>query len=175
MISRLRVEFRSALRPVPIVLALVLSFALTGLLTVMSSFGHGPDHYYGAPIPVGTSDYDLLAGELSPSTFSPLIFGLDVALTAAVLLFAGRRTRALGVIVAGVSAFLALLLVFLMFANNADYVGLPIPVSMRSRPPLPEAVLVWIDMMIWAFAAGVIVGKIRRPVTPTRADPGVSP
>jgi len=156
---RLWVEFRSALRPVPIVLALVLSFALIGLLTIMSSFGHGPDYYYGAPVPVGTGDYDLLAGELGPGTFSPLIFALDVVLTAAVLLFAGRRTPSLGVLVAAVSAFGALLLVFLMFFKNADYVGFPIPVSMRSRPPLPEAVLVWIDMMIWAFAAGIIVGR----------------
>jgi hypothetical protein len=162
--ARLWVELRSVLRPLPIALSLVCSYGLTQVLTAMSSVGHGPEHYYGAPIPVGTSDFDLIAGQLGPETFNPAIFILDVAITAGVLLFAGRRGGSVAVVVAAAAALASLVLVFFMYAKNLDFVGFPIPVSMRTSSLLPAGVLVWIDLVVWALAGGFM---FRRG---TRAD-----
>jgi hypothetical protein len=146
-------------RSLSVLLALVIGYGLTLLLTTMSSVGHGPNHYYGAPIPVGTSDFDLIAGQLGPETFSFPIFLVDVLLTAAVLLVAGWRGGPLGVFVAGLAGAALLVLVFFMYTKNLGFVGLPIPVTLGSRPPLPEAILVWADMTFWAIVAGFIASR----------------
>jgi hypothetical protein len=111
---------------------------------------------------VGTSDFDLIAGQLGPETFSLPIFLLDVGLTAVVLLFAGRRRGWLGVLVAALAGLGTLILVLLMYSKNLDYVGFPIPVNLRSTPSALAAPLVWLDMALWAIGAGALVGRIGR-------------
>jgi hypothetical protein len=159
------------LRPLPLIVAFVLSFGLTGTLAILSSFGHGADHSYGAPIPVGTGAVDLIWGSSGPVTFSQPLFALDVIVTAALLLYAGRRLTA-GVFLAAVWASLAMLLAVAMVASKIGYVGLPIPAPDRGELPVPESVIVWVDMMIWAIVGCAVVRRIdRKPPSLRRAVP----
>jgi hypothetical protein len=152
----------SDIRPLPVVTALVASFIVTGALTVLSSFGHGPGHVYGAPLPVGTSDLDLLAGEATPTTFSPVLFAIDVAITAALLLVIARPFATWGVLLATLAALSSLTVAVAMFAKQLDPVGIPIPASLGGHPLVPVSVIAWIDLLIWGFAAVRLVAWFRR-------------
>ena len=156
MVRRLAAEFRANLRPGVVALALAFSFALTALLTVMSA--PGEDHLYGAPLPVGRSDFDLLAGGRNP-TFVPWLFALDVLITAVLLLFIARRRRAWGVALAATGGLVALLITFLMWAKSMHTVGLPLPAALDA-PTVPPALIIWIDMLLWASALVFVIGQL---------------
>ena len=154
---------RIGFQPVQILGALLagslIEFSIMLFTLYFPSLGGG----YGAPFEVGqTSGFVLIASK--PTTFSWVIFGLDVAAGTALFLLFARWSGLLGILLGAIGAFIALAVVILMAAYNLPVAGLPIPLFRTN--PLPSSLVLWVDMFFWA---GALAGLVRWRRQRTRA------
>ena len=129
------------------------------LVTVASVFIPSADDRYGAPLSVGLSCFDLPIMRCG-TTFDPLPFVVNIAITAAIWYLLARFAGVLGAVVAILGAFIAVALIPLLLAYNSPVVGLPVPLRPQTGIPAPWVVLV--DVLTWAAIAATLTRMARR-------------
>lgn len=130
-----------------IVGAIVAGALAEAAVTVFSSWFQNANGGYGAPFEVGQTSGFLLFSD-RPTTFSPLIFALDVVVAAVLFLVLARWSGWLGVLLGTLGALASLALVVVMGGYGLPFAGLPIPLFLSN--PLPVSLVLWVDMFFWA-------------------------
>ena len=141
-----------------LVAALVGALVATGLTTTMSFFIPSVDESYGAPISVGQSCFDFLFMRCD-TTFSWLLFAIDVLVNWILWFALARWSGVLGVAAAIGGSLVSILLIPVMLSYQLPIVGLPIPLG--TRTPIPNAFGIWLDVLAWAAAAAALSRIIR--------------
>jgi hypothetical protein len=143
-------------------LAFVIALIAETVITFTTVFIPSTGDYYGAPIPVGLSCFDLPLGRPDcRSTFSGVLFIVDVVVTWPLWWLLARWSGTVGLLSALISSLIGIALIPVMLSYGLPIVGLPIPLG-RSTP-LPNSLTVWLDVMIWAVLAGALARSLRGP------------
>ena len=134
------------------------------LVTITTVFIPSTGDYYGAPIPVGISCFDIpLSRPDCPSTFSGLLFAANVLLTWPLWYVIGRWSKVAGLVGALVGSFVSIALIPVMLGYELPVVGLPLPLGQWS--PVPNALTVWLDVVICGFLASALVRTLRHKIS----------
>lgn len=115
---------------------------------------------YGAPLPIGERCGGVIVS--GPVTFSPTLFVIDIAITAAGVYALSRWSGLLGVSLATLAASVYLGAVFVAVAQAGSYpagqFGLPLALVGGATDPL----ILWIDTMFWSAVIAGVVPLLRR-------------
>ncbi len=143
-----------------IVGAAVAGFVIAGVVAAFGAWVPNANGGYGAPFEVGWSQPIAWMSADRPTTFSSLIFALDVAVTATLFLLLARWSGALGIVFGSLAGLASFVLMIAMAASGLPFAGLPIP-QVPSRT-LPPSLVLWVDMIFWAGAVAALVRWRRR-------------
>jgi hypothetical protein len=139
--------------------ALVGALIATGLATATSFYLPSADDSYGAPISVGQSCFDLPFMRCETSFSWPLLW-LDVIVNWILWYALARWSGLVGAAAGIVGAFFSILLIPTMLSYELPIVGLPIPLG--TVTPISNALVIWLDVLVWAAAAAAITRRVRR-------------
>jgi hypothetical protein len=142
-----------------LVAALLGASLATVLVTVVSFYIPSADDTYGAPISVGQSCFAIPFMRCE-TTFSSLLFGVDVLVNWILWYALARWSGLLGAVAGIVGALVSALLIPTMLSYELSIVGLPIPLG--TRTPLPNAIVIWLDTLAWAAAAAALSRMVGR-------------
>ena len=146
-----------------LVVALASAAAVEAFITAVTVLMHGPAHWYGAPIPVGQSYWTAIFQAEAETTFSVIVFAVDVLATFVILAAVGRWAgwpASLSAVVAAPAGVIATLL--LMGDQLPGGIAGPI-IDPHSVSP---AIVLWITDLLLAFGfvlATFAVGRTFRP------------
>ena len=146
-----------------LMVALVGALMVTGLATATSFYLPSADDSYGAPISVGRSCFDLPLMRCE-TTFSWPLLGVDVIVNWILWFALARWSGLLGAAAGMVGAFFSILLIPTMLSYELPIVGLPIPLGTLSS--LPNALVIWLDVLAWAAAAAALSRIVRKGRSP---------
>jgi hypothetical protein len=154
-----------------LVAALVGALITSVLVTVASSFIKSADGTYGAPIAVGRScfggfvfpdprcEIDISSGTVV-NTFSWVLFAVDVLVNWMLWFVLARWSGFLGIVAGIIGALVSILLIPVMLSYELRVVGLPIPLFPWT--PIPNPVVIWLDILAWAATAAALTRIGRR-------------
>jgi len=142
----------------PVVAALVGALVGTTLVTIVSNYIPSADDTYGAPVAVGQSCFELLFPRCN-TTFSWSLFAVDVLLNWFIWFALARWSGVVGVAAGIGGSLVSILLIPVMLSYELPIVGLPIPLG--SRTPVPNALAIWLDILVWAAAAAALSRTVR--------------
>ncbi len=130
----------------------------TALTTAMSFYIPSADDSYGAPISVGRSCFDLPLMRCETS-FSWPLFGVDVFVNWVIWFGLARWSGVFGVAAGIAGSLVSILLIPVMLSYELPVAGLPIPLG--TRTPIPNALVIWLDVVAWAAAVAAVSNIVR--------------
>lgn len=140
--------------------ALLVALITEALVTITTFYIPSAGDYYGAPIPVGISCFDIPLGRPDcSSTFSSLLFAADVLLTWPLWYLIGRWSGVVGLLGALAGSLVSVALIPVMLEYGLPIVGLPLPLGRWSL--IPNALTIWVDVVIWGCLASALVRALR--------------
>jgi len=149
-----------------LVVALASAVAVESFITAVTVLMHGPAHWYGAPIPVGQSYWTAIFQAEAETTFSVILFALDVLIMWVILATLGRWAGWPSALSAVVAAPVGVIVTLLLMGDRLPG-GIPGPVL---DPHLvPPAIVLWIVDLLLAFGLVWAIRALGRTLRPLRS------